>query len=316
MRGRFDRRNVVRTINPALYYRVDSTATGYYESAVVRDADHPRDSIVLTHRMDIVTGSGRRGQSFLSWREGNRLYQLPISYWASVGWANSPNYRDGVVNFDRPIAPRCLECHVGGLRPLDANNREDNRYDPHTLMLGLTCETCHAAGQEHVARERMPLHAYLPKAIMNPARLTRRQQMDGCALCHGGAVDLQNAPYSYVAGQVVRKVPDLRSAPDTNVDVHGNQVALLERSRCYRASQMTCLTCHDVHRTQRNTVELSGVCLKCHALPRLSPTHSPASVGRCVDCHMPVLPSRTVVASSDGKRVVQTVRSHWIKVYR
>jgi hypothetical protein len=81
---------------------------------------------------------------------------------------------------------------------------------------------------------------------------------------------------------------------------------------------MTCLTCHDVHRTQRNTVELSGRCVTCHTEQScgLYPKQGHALAGRCVDCHMPQQPSSLIVSSREGKQERALVRSHWIKVYR
>ena len=74
-----------------------------------------------------------------------------------------------------------------------------------------------------------------------------------------------SAILTYVAGRrledYVHLVP---KASDEFVDVHANQMALLSRSRCFTSSQMTCTTCHDVHRPQRDVVELSGRCLTCH----------------------------------------------------
>jgi hypothetical protein len=65
--------------------------------------------------------------------------------------------------------------------------------------------------------------------------------------------------FSYMPGQSL----DRYLAPnplDTSEhpDVHGNQVGLLERSRCYLSSpSMTCSTCHNVHATERVAVDYS-----------------------------------------------------------
>src|SRR2546426_7531018 len=64
-----------------------------------------------TERIDLVVGSGRRGQSYLYWRNG-LLFELPVSYLAGIDqWINSPGYTDGEIDFARVIVPRCLECH-------------------------------------------------------------------------------------------------------------------------------------------------------------------------------------------------------------
>jgi len=306
--------NLLRTSNPELYFRMDSTETGFYQTAVLGRAP---DTSTHSERIDFVTGSGRKGQSYLYWRPGDQLFQLPVSYWKGTGWANSPAYPDGRPNFDRPIPPRCLECHASGFQSV-ADSLYVNRYRRTGVMLGITCETCHGAGREHVKRERSPLRVALPSAIVNPARLPRARQLDGCALCHGGAAAPRTPAFSYVPGQPLEKPFDLWGPRDNGeIDVHGNQVAMLERSRCFTASQMTCATCHDVHREQRDVVELSGKCLDCHDLQScgLFPRHGNALAGRCVDCHMPALTSNTVVSNRPGDQVRVQVRTHWIKVY-
>ena len=302
--------NVLRTANPLLHFRMVSTDTGFYQSAVT---GRGRDTTVHSERVGYVTGV-RKGQSYLYW-QGDRLYQLPVSYWVDLGWANSPAYPDGRANFERQIPPRCLECHATWFEQLpDSHNV--NRYRAATAILGVSCETCHAGGKTHVSRERSMLHALLPRAIVNPARLPRDRQLDGCALCHGGTEPLRSEPFSFVPGQRLERQFRLASAPDTTrVDVHGNQVALLRRSRCFQQSQMTCATCHDVHREQRDVVELSGRCLTCHTLESLGPKHGQSTAGKCVDCHMPVLPSTVIVANQVGGQFHVNVRTHWIKVY-
>ena len=310
-------RNVLRTTNPAVHFRMDSTADGFYETAVT---GLPPDTTSRTEKIAYVAGSGRKGQSFLYWA-GDRLYQLPISYWKSLDtWINSPGpvYVGGVVNFDRAIAPRCLECHATWIDARPALTTV-NEFDSTGVILGVTCERCHGAGVEHVARERSALHAIRASAIVNPARLDRDRKMDACAQCHGGLGSPKQPSFSYVAGRPLEKYLHLsKEDARATVDVHGNQVALLERSKCFQQSQMTCLTCHDVHREQRDVAELSGKCLTCHAPggSTLPPTHGKQMVGRCVDCHMPLQQSNLIVSALGAEEEDVEVRSHWIRVYQ
>lgn len=306
--------NVLRTPDPHLYFRMDADSAGFTQTGVIKNG---RDSTTRTERVAYVSGV-RKGQSYLYWK-GNRLYQLPISYWASLGkWINSPGYVDGSMNFDRGIAPRCLECHATWMEPV-LDPSASNGYDSTGAILGITCERCHAAGKEHVARERAPLRAMNGPAIVNPARMSRQRQMDACAQCHGGLGNPIAPPFTYVAGQPLERYLQLVSRPaDATIDVHGNQVALLTRSRCYQASQMTCITCHDVHRTQRDVKQLSGRCLACHQEQscKLFPKEGHALKGRCVDCHMPLQQSNLIVSGLEGSEQRALVRTHWIKVWR
>jgi hypothetical protein len=153
---------------------------------------------------------------------------------------------------------------------------------------------------------------------VNPGRLSRQRQMDACAQCHGGLGQPIAPMFSYVAGRPLDRYLTLDQLPPTaTVDVHGNQVALLTRSRCYRESQMTCITCHDVHQTQRDPKELSGRCLACHQEQscKLFPKEGHALKGRCVDCHMPLQESNLIVSGLEGKEEKALVRTHWIRVW-
>jgi Cytochrome c554 and c-prime len=309
--------NVLHTLNGALHFRMTADSSGFYQTAV---AGAGKDTTMRTERVAYVAGSNRKGQSFLYWR-GDSLYQLPISYWKPLNsWINSPgpSYQDGRANFNRPVGPRCFECHATWIEA-QPDLGVVNRYDSTGAILGITCERCHAGGREHVARERSVLRAARGLAIVNPARLTRERQMDACAQCHGGLGNPILPAFTYVAGHRLADFVTLTPPPPGGtVDVHGNQVALLQRSRCYQQSQMTCVTCHDVHATQRDTKQLSGKCLTCHQEQscKLFPVQGHALAGRCVDCHMPVQSSNLIVSALEGQAKQAQVRSHWIKVYR
>lgn len=305
--------NVLRTPNPNLYFHMNADSAGFTQTAVLKNG---RDSTTRTERFALVSGI-RKGQSYLYWA-GNQLYQLPVSYWASLDkWINSPGYIDGSMNFDRGISPRCFECHSTWIQQV-MDPGAQNRYDTTGAILGITCERCHAAGREHVARERSVLHAMKGPAIVNPARLSRQRQMDACAQCHGGLGQPIAPTFSYVAGKPLERYLELPPVPANAVlDVHGNQVSALMRSRCYQGSQMTCITCHDVHQTQRDPKELSGRCLACHQEQscKLFPKEGHGLKGRCVDCHMPLQESNLIVSGLEGKEEKALVRTHWIKVW-
>lgn len=141
--------NILRTSNPYLYFVMSATKEGYFQSAVAKLP--PVDTISHKERFDLVIGSGRKGQTYLYWK-GDELFELPVSYWTETDqWMNSPGYPDGLPNFDKPIIPRCLECHttyVGSQPP------SLNRFDKTSMVLGITCEKCHGPGRNHVARNQ------------------------------------------------------------------------------------------------------------------------------------------------------------------
>ena len=294
--------NILKTSNPNLAFHMEAKQGGFFQTANSR-----------SERFAFVVGSGEKGQTYLFW-DGDQLFQLPVSYWTNVGWVNSPGYRDGVADFERPIIPRCLECHATSFESLAPPS---NRYNTTGYGLGIQCEKCHGPGREHVKQEQAKAAPASDTAILNPAHFTRERQMDLCAWCHGGHGQPIQPAFSYLPNNPLDKYINFPK-PDTNapLDVHGNQVELLKQSRCFLASSMTCLTCHNVHVTQHNLAEFSQRCLTCHK-PDSSTFRkaSHAVTNNCIDCHMPRQETNLIVFDFAGKRVKPEVRNHWIKVY-
>ena len=144
--GNFDAdANILKTSNPDLYFRMEAKDSGFFQTAV---QGIPPYITSRTERFGLVVGSGGKGQTFLFWK-GDLLFQLPVSYWKEIGWVNSPGYRDGVAYFDRPVIPRCLECHGTYFESLAP---PQNRYSQTGFVVGITCEKCHGPGRAHVER--------------------------------------------------------------------------------------------------------------------------------------------------------------------
>jgi tetratricopeptide (TPR) repeat protein len=302
-----------------LLFRMDEKDLKAYETAVMGRAPHVETE---TESMDLVIGSGKRGQSYLYW-DGDALYQLPISYWSDGGkWINSPGYTDGTADFTRPIDPRCMECHSTFIRPLTEGPKV-NRYDRDSVVPGISCETCHGPGAEHASemqtRLRLP-STNRPNKILNPAKFPRERQVDLCALCHNGTTSQEITPaFSYLPGEPLEEHVAVGHSPQPeHVSVHGNQVGLLERSRCYQASgSMTCSTCHNVHAPERPVAFYSAQCLTCHERKNcgLLAKLASSTTKNCIDCHMPVEPATAVMPVTAGKSVHAAMHNHWIKVH-
>ena len=256
-----------------------------------------------TERFDLVLGSGRRGQSYLYWK-GDLLFQLPVSYLAaSDGWVNSPGYPDGTMHFDRMIPPRCLECHATYFR--FEGSFPNARYG-RDHVLGITCRRCHGQGPDH-------------REIRNPSRVEASRRLDTCALCHSGIRESRQPLYSFRPGDnLAAYLEPEAEVTSAHPEVHGNQVGLLRRSKCFTASpDMSCSTCHNVHRQERNIVEMAQKCQACHQ-PRqckLSARLGPGISGKCIDCHMPAQPSRVINIQTPGKTFHQSYRTHTIGIY-
>lgn len=305
----------MKTVDPGLSFRMDAKNGGFYQTAVLGEPPHTKEH---SEPFNIVVGSGEKGQTYLYWKE-DELFQLPISYWTQLGeWVNSPGYQDGTANFDRAVIPRCVECHAAYFEALTPS-RSMNRYNRTDFVLGISCESCHGPGEEHASRRRSQAAASAGEAIANPAKFSRDRQIDLCAECHGGAGEGIAPAFSFKPGEPLANFIKLqRPAPDAKVDVHGNQVALLERSRCFQASaSMTCSTCHNEHAPERTAASYSSRCLTCHEPSKCGMYAKLGAqiVNNCIDCHMPVQQSNVIVSDVNGTEVRENVRNHWIKVY-
>jgi Cytochrome c554 and c-prime len=314
--GKFTRGdNILKTANPNLFFqmdekRVDGKDDDFFQGAV---AGQPPHTNARSERFAVVVGSGEKGQTYLYWNE-DQLFQLPVSYWNKLGWVNSPGYRDGFANFDRPIIPRCLECHAGYFEALPPPM---NKYSTTGFTLGIGCEKCHGPGKEHIVREKSKSPLPAATAILNPTHFSRDRQMDLCAWCHAGHGRPLRPSFSYLPGEPLAEYIDLPPPdPDASLDVHGNQVELLKQSRCYRSSNMTCLTCHDVHTAQHDLAQFSQRCLSCHKPGSATFARADHPVtSNCIGCHMPKQETNQIVFDWKGTKIRPEMRSHLIKVY-
>ncbi len=303
------------TFNPKVSFRMDAKDGNLYETAILGNRGHKRTRSEL---IGIVIGSGRKGQTYLYWKD-DRLYELPVSYWTELnGWVNSPGYVDGSADFDRPITPRCLECHATFFQALDSTP-SGNHFSKSNFVLGISCERCHGPGGEHIQDHQAGAGSSGKGRPMAPVAMERERQIEVCAQCHGGVGDEVAPAFSFQPGEYLGDYVRLQPPdPLAQVDVHGNQVALLEKSRCFQASpDMTCTTCHNVHVVEKSAASYSDRCITCHQ-PEKCPAF--AKLGRqmttnCIDCHMPVQASNSLVLDVDDTRVKARVRNHWIRVY-
>jgi hypothetical protein len=302
---------------PGLFFKMEARRDGYYETAV---SGLPGLLQQRSERIDVVIGSGVRGQSYLYW-QGDQLYELPVSYWSDgKQWINSPGYANGTMNFSRPVTPRCLECHATYVQARTTNPLANSFYK-NTLIPGISCETCHGPGADHVAQHQGKSPASISgKAILNPAKFSRDRQVDLCALCHNGIRQQEIAPaFSFVPGQALDNyvVPEPDNT-DTQPNVHGDQVGLLKKSRCYQSSpNMGCSTCHDVHAKEMPAASYSVRCLSCHRAEScgMFKTIGAKITNNCINCHMPIQSTNAIISETAGQSIRPKMRTHWIKIY-
>ncbi|MBO9571788.1 MAG: hypothetical protein J7497_06200 [Chitinophagaceae bacterium] len=317
IKGSFKKGKNIFHYNPDLYIEMKKTDSGLRQVVYY----HNEEKISLP--FDITMGSGNKGQSFIYWNK-NSLFQLPLTYFTDAGrWANSPGF-PAKVQYERPITSRCLECHTtfaevvvpGGMRP--------DLYDRNKIILGIGCEKCHGPGAAHVAfHEANPLDT-AAKFIVNPSSLSRQQNIDICALCHGGRKEKTKPSFSFTPGDTLSHFfADNAVTSFGEADVHGNQLALLQSSKCFKMSgTMTCGTCHDPHVNERGMLKsFSQKCMSCHNTPHKNISGNRLAVkeinNNCIDCHMPAKPSANIVLFMGNKKsIAAKFRTHHIAVYK
>lgn len=307
-------KNVLRTHAPELWFEMRKREDGvpFQRLVLFRDGEEYHYDAPI----DIVFGSGKLGQTFLTW-SGSQLYELPVSYLTQAGqWANSPGYTEGAANFARPIEPACVQCHATWWGHVAGTV---NQYDKHDFLLGVTCETCHGPGRDHIAAAESEGRLTPSTGIVNPAGLNREQQLELCSQCHSGAGILRRAPFSYRPGLPLEDFLDLPPPTDSGAGaVHSaNQRHRLELSRCFQNSpEMTCTTCHDPHRAERGDRKLfADRCRKCHT-EGSCPTIQGAEPGvqdRCVDCHLPLQGDSKTGMATSGSLTFPELRDHHIR---
>lgn len=280
-------------------------------------------------RKDIVIGSAVMGQSFLNWRH-NRLFQMPITYFtAAAQWSNSPGFPAGKVMTDRPITARCLECHLTYAEGSGTDSMEPVNFNKEKIVYGVSCEKCHGPAAKHVEYQTTHPQVKTASFIVNPKKLPVQQQLDVCAVCHGGKMRKTKPSFEFIPGKnladyfIIDSVNDL-SLAGGEVEVHGNQYGLLRKSKCFKASSaMTCSSCHNTHQNERGQEALfSSRCTSCHALNSAaitSGTHLQVKgiENKCTGCHMPATESRAIAVYLQGEEKPRAalVHSHFIGTY-
>lgn len=305
--------------NPADEVVMEERPDGFYQ------AEYRVGKEIRSEKFDIVVGSGRKGQSYLSWRN-NGLVQLPITYCTPMDqWSNSPGYSPRQAMFNRPITSRCLECHSTYFQTsTGTTQRRLEDFDRNKIILGIECEKCHGPAAMHVDYHQKNSNQPA-RFIVNPAKLPRERQLDLCSLCHGGALSKTKPSFSFHAGDTLANYFSLQVPVQDadNIDVHGNQAGLLYLSKCFTSSNLTCLNCHNTHENEQGQLKtFSQRCMTCHSeshgkICKMTSSLGPSIVQNCIDCHMPKQPSHAIAVYLQGSDVptIANLRTHYIKVY-
>jgi Flp pilus assembly protein TadD len=289
--------------------------------------DSGKSEVELAHEVRWVIGSGAKGYSYLTERDGY-LFQTPISWFMhQQRWDLSPGFGPPVLT-GRLVPAACLFCHAN--RVQEHPEQPDRFVSPVFVGQAIGCERCHGPGELHVgSSDRWD--------IVNPARLTPQLRDAVCEQCH-----LEGQARIVRAG---RKLFDYRPGLPLHdfwaVLVRGrqggedakavNHVEQMYQSKCVSRPvgglKLGCATCHDPHvhvgLAERQT-HYRAKCLKCHDSPHPNPSPRREEGQRvrgcsepllrrkqvspedsCIDCHMPRYRSSDIAhtASTDHRIV-------------
>ena len=178
--------------------------------------------------------------------------------------------------FDGPRAWRCFACHSTRLPVYDGQINESH------IAPGVTCQRCHGPRRQHVESEGV--WRDLAWIAGNRDDAVRR-----CAQCHRPPEE--------------QKPEEIQ---EDNVDIVRFQPVGLSQSACFKASQMTCTTCHNPHKPL-DKQDSKGIwqCIQCHSPERIDHVVCGAGMNNnCLQCHMPSIRHDAPVSFTD----------HWIRV--
>ena len=241
-------------------------------------------------------------------------------------------------------AVSCIACHATQGQP---RLTPPASFDTQVAEFGIACEACHGPGDAHVAAMRSPAQRYARHlgakggtSIVHPAELDHARASEICSQCHavwqhsdanawrswnqhgpayrpGGA----HAPAAWLfqpshsgsqrVKDTVKKNPDYTSGQfwsDGAARVSGREYSGMIDSPCYSRGELSCLSCHSMHKRTDDPRSLSTwaddqlsagmdgdrACTQCHdtyAAPTALTAHTrhaaASSGSRCYNCHMP-----------------------------
>lgn len=225
-----------------------------------------------------VFGSGHFGRTFVYEQKGS-YYESHLSYYSATRSLDftTGHTRSAPASLAKALgqpmpAPRgCFGCHTTAATA-------SYRFDPSGLTPGVTCESCHGPGAQHVAAMTLANGNAVSTFLLNPATLSASDSVDFCGACHRTRLDVVQLGISDVR---TTRFPAYR----------------LEASRCWGPtgdSRMTCVACHDPHRPLvTESASYDKNCLSCHVLSAASKPEKdhpgaacPVAQKDCVSCHM------------------------------
>lgn len=268
----------------------------------------------VQRRIGLLTGSHHMQVYWTPGRAGNSQMVFPFA-WLIPDQRWVP-FHDTFLR-DPKIPPsaqtwnlNCINCHATAGQPKpDAQTR---LLDTRTAELGIACEACHGAAQEHVRANQNPLRRYrlhgddkADSTIVNPKRLAAQISSQACGQCHGikwisDRNDWAQNGFQFRPGaELAPATPLVRPAKlesqpwlttplkqnptflkdhywsDGMVRVSGREYNGLVESPCHERGELSCLSCHSMHQSDPDDQLAAGM----------------NANQACVQCHKTIKPA-------------------------
>ena len=246
-----------------------------------------------------IVGSGQHTNSHILDINGY-IYQAPITFYTQEGrWDMAPGFSgEGGFNerFGRLLNSECITCHNHLPKLVEGGI---NKFEE--MPRGIECERCHGPGalhaKEKLAGNLVDTATQVDYTIVNPSTLPRDLQMDLCQRCHlQGIAVLEEGKtfYDFKPGMPLKEVMNVFLPRYTNSHekfIMASQADRLRLSDCYLNSDMTCITCHNPHKSVQITGRdhFNEKCEQCHQqqVCSLPLAEREAENNDCSGCHMP-----------------------------
>jgi Flp pilus assembly protein TadD len=254
---------------------------------------------------------GKNVYYFLTQMPQGRLQVLPVAYdvhkraWydtTASGVRHFPDRRQ--VDEALPWTDRlftfnttCFDCHVSQL----ATNYDlkTDTYRTTWREAGISCESCHGPGGEHVAAMDAGVKGHTSKdiKIIRTLEFSHQRMNDMCATCHAKLVPLST---EFLPGEKFYDHYDLITLEHPDFYPDGRDLGenytftSWSMSPCLKSDKLDCNQCHTPSgRPRFEGKQANQSCLPCHAAIVADPTahshHQAESTGNsCAACHMPM----------------------------
>jgi tetratricopeptide (TPR) repeat protein len=249
---------------------------------------------------------GKNVYYFLTPLEKGRLQTLPIAYdinrkeWFDTAASGMRHVADEAVHWKDSVYTfntACYRCHVS---QISTNyDLKTNTYHTTWAEPGISCETCHSPGDEHIKVCREAPKGQTPKdlkIIRGGRDFTIAQRNAVCAPCHAQMIPLTDTfkpgerffdHYNLVALEDEDFYPDGRDLGENYTET------LWRMSPCFKSGQLSCMHCHTSSGRFLQKDDPNKACMPCHQKHVENPTahshHAADNDGNnCIACHMPM----------------------------